>query len=363
MVCGPSEGPRREVRCHPRLHLVAGSEEHRIHLDTKLSTEWLRGLPKVELHVHLEGAIAPKRIAQLARSSGEELPRPVDRLFEFEGLGEFLRLLDWWCSLVRSPRDAQEIAYDAARRASADGIVYAEVIVNPTHWQGLERDVLIDSLAEGFDRAATDGLTDCRILLSILRQQGGDEALELVEWMGRTRPRRVVGLSIDGNEAASEPTGARFAPAFRWARELGFGTTAHAGESSGPEGVISALDDLSVRRIDHGVRAAEDPAVVARLAEERIPLNVCLTSNLALLYRSLDEHPIGALVRTGVPVTINTDDPVLLGTTLTEEFELAADLLDWSRDDAAAATERAIEAAFCEPATKRRLRDELARYG
>jgi adenosine deaminase len=323
---------------------------------------WIRRLPKVELHVHLEGTFRPEVIAPLADAAGEPLPRPVGNLFEFEGLGEFLELLDWWCSLVRSATDAENLAHDAARRWAEDGIVYAEVIVNPTHWRGLDRDVLVRSLAAGFDRAADDGLTDCRLLLSLLRQQTAGEALDLVEWMGSQRPNRVVGLSIDGNEAAAGPTGPRFAPAFRRARELGFGVAAHAGESSGPEGVISALDDLGIRRIDHGVRAAEDASVAARLAAEQITLNVCLTSNLALLYRSLTDHPIAALLQAGVPVTINTDDPALLGTTLTDELVLAANHLNWAKDDVVAAVERAIAAAFCDPTTKNRLQAQLNSY-
>jgi adenosine deaminase len=324
--------------------------------------DWIRRLPKVELHVHLEGTFQPDLVARLAAAAGEPLPRPSGNLFEFEGLGDFLQLLDWWCSLVRSTEDARELAYDAARRWAEDGIAYAEVIVNPTHWRGIDRDSLVWSLAAGFNRAAEDGLTDCRLLLSLLRQQTADEALELVRWMDSQRPNRVVGLSIDGNEAAAGPTGPRFAPAFHRARELGFGVTAHAGESSGPEGVISALDDLEVLRIDHGVRAAEDPSLVVRLAAEQITLNVCLSSNLALLYRSLAEHPIAALLAAGIPVTINTDDPALLGTTLTDEFVLAANHLDWSKDDVVAAVKRAIAAAFCDPATKNRLQAQLARY-
>jgi adenosine deaminase len=217
-------------------------------------------------------------------------------------------------------------------------------------------------LAAGFDRAVSNGLADCRLLISLLRQQSGDEAGALVEWIGERRPDRVVGLSIDGNEAEVGSTGPRFAPAFRRARELGYATTAHAGESSGPEGVLSALDDLGVQRIDHGVRAAESPSAVARLVDQHVTLNVCLSSNLALLYGSLDEHPIDALVSAGVPVTINTDDPALLGTTLSQEFALAARHLDWSRGDAGAAVERAITAAFCDGAMKRRLRTQLSNY-
>jgi adenosine deaminase len=176
------------------------------------------------------------------------------------------------------------------------------------------------------------------------------------------RNPRIVGLSIDGNEQAAGRTGPRFAHAFAKAREAGIATTAHAGESSGPEGVWDALDLLRVNRIDHGVRAAEDPKLLARLAREEIVLNVCLTSNLVLLYPSIELHPLRKLLEAGVHATVNTDDPELLGITLTSEWAKVASLCGWTREDAVATTRRAIDAAFCDEAKKRELRVELESY-
>jgi adenosine deaminase len=309
----------------------------------------MRALPKVELHVHLEGAFDADRIAQLADDVGEPLPRPRDQLFDFVDLDAFLDFLSWTCGLVRTPALAEQLGYDFASRAHRDGTRYAEVIVNPTHWHGWDVGDLVEALAAGFDRAVHDGLADCRLLLSLLREQSGAEALALVHWMADRRPPRVVGLSVDGNEQRSGSTGARFSPAFRLARSEGFGCVAHAGESSGPEGVVDALDLLHVDRIDHGVRAAEDPALVARLADAGVPLDVCLTSNLTILYSTFEEHPIGALLAAGVPITLNTDDPAYLGVDLTGEFALAATELGWSLADAAMRVRTAIDSAFCEP--------------
>ena len=314
-----------------------------------VGAEALRALPKVELHVHLEGTFEVQRITELVAEAGETLPRPADQLFEFTDLDAFLEFLDWTCGLVRDETQAERAAYDFAARAHRDGTHYAEVIVNPTHWRGWDIGDLVAAFAAGFDRAADDGLADCRLLLSLLRQQPGDDAISLVRWMARQRPSRVLGLSIDGNEARAGPTGERFAPAFRLARDEGFGCVAHAGESSGPEGVVEALDLFHVHRIDHGVRAAEDAALVARLADEGVPLDVCLTSNLTTLYETLDEHPIGRLLDAGVAVTLNTDDPAFMRTDLTGEFVLAATQLGWSVADAAARVRAAIDAAFCEP--------------
>jgi adenosine deaminase len=317
--------------------------------------DMIKALPKVELHVHLEGSFSAERIVALAAKTGEPLPRPVDRLFEFDGLSEFLRLLDWWCGLVRAEDDAEELAYDFARYLATDGIAYAEVITNPTHWLGLPLAPLVTAFGAGFERAHAEGHADCRLNLSILRQQTAEDALALVEWMGRVRPARVVGLSADGNEAEAGRTGERFAPAYRLARELGFGVTAHAGESSGPEGVWDAIDLLGVSRIDHGVRAAEDHNLLRRLADDQVTLNVCVSSNLALVYPDLNSHPIRTLVGAGVPVTINTDDPMLLGVSLTGELELAARHLGWDLPDLATATHQAVDAAFCSAEDKARL--------
>lgn len=329
---------------------------------TELTDALVRGMPKVELHVHLEGSLERERIAAIAAELGEPLPRPVEHLFEFDSLSSFLDFLDWTCSIVRTAESAAQVAYDFAARASRDGTLYAEVIINPTHWQQWDLGELIEALTVGFERAQADGLAECHLLLSILRAQTGDDALALVEWMGRHRPRRVLGLSIDGDEARAGRTGPRFAAAYARAGELGFGRTAHAGESSGAEGVRDALDLLHVDRIDHGVRAVDDPAIVQRLVDESIPLNVCISSNLVHLYPDLASHPLVALHDAGVPVTINTDDPGYLGIDLTGEFLKAAAATGWGLAELAAVSRQAIDAAFCPPATAARLHDALDAY-
>jgi len=317
-------------------------------------------LPKVELHVHLEGSFSAERIVELAASLGEELPAPPEALLGVGSLPELLARLDWWCGLVRTPEAAEAQAEDLASRLGADGVVYAEVIVNPTHWAGLARRALLDAVSAGFARAAAAGACDCWLLVSLLRSQSGEEALEVVGELERHPPSRLVGLSIDGDEAAAGPTGSRFAAAFARAGALGLGLTAHAGESSGPEGVVSALDDLGVSRVDHGIRVIEDPEVTARVAEQGTTLDVCLSSNLALLYPDLDAHPIRRLVAAGVPVTINTDDPATLGVSLSSELALATDHCAWGFEGALAALGRAIDASFAGDARKAGLRAALA---
>ncbi|WP_419846337.1 adenosine deaminase [Candidatus Poriferisocius sp.] len=323
---------------------------------TSPGAEQIRAVPKIELHIHLEGTFRPERVAELAAMVGEVPPRPVDRLFEVDNLADFLETLDWVCGLVRDEPTAEQVAYDFAAYAHDQGIVYAEVIVNPTHWSGLTTGELFTACAQGFDRAQADGLGDFRLLPSILRQQSEEEAQQLVQWIEGAGLERIVGLSIDGNEEAAGRTGPRFASAYAEAARIGLGRTAHAGESSGAEGVRDAIELLGVSRIDHGVRCLEDSAVLDLVQERNITLNVCLTSNCTLLYSSLDDHPIRELAAAGVRFTINTDDPETLGISLCSELRLAADHLGWSLGDLVAAQHRAIDAAFCSDADKQALR-------
>ncbi len=319
----------------------------------------LAALPKVELHVHLEGSFTVERIVELAERAGEALPVEPERLLGVGSLAELLARLDWWCGLVRSPEAAEAQAEALATRLGDDGVVHAEVIVNPTHWSGLPREVLFEAVSAGFARAAGRGACDCYLLASLLRSQSGEEALDLVRELERRSPARLVGLSIDGDERASGATGERFAPAFALAGAIGLGRTAHAGESSGPEGVVSALDDLGVSRVDHGIRAVEDPEVLRRVVDEGTTLDVCLTSNLALLYPDLDSHPIRRLVDAGAVVTINTDDPATLGVSLSGELGLAARHCGWGLAEVVSVLDAAVDASFAGGARKAQLRSSL----
>ena len=196
-----------------------------------------------------------------------------------------------------------------------------------------------------------------------MRTQTADEAIELVQQLVQWRTPRVVALSIDGNEAAAGRTGPRFAEAFRKAGAAGLKRTVHAGELSGPEGVRDAIELLGADRIDHGVRAIEDEAVVALLADRAIPLGVCPTSNIALkVYPSMEAHPVDRLRRAGVRVSINTDDPSLLGTNLPREYEIARTSFGWNEDVLRDVARTSIEASFARPDIKEKLRGELSAW-
>ncbi|MEM1112495.1 MAG: adenosine deaminase [Pseudomonadota bacterium] len=316
--------------------------------------DFIHGLPKVELHIHLEGSIPLARIAAEAEALNITPPRPMDSLFVTEDLSAFLETLDWVCGLFREPEQLERLAKDFAQYCHDQGMPYCEVIVNPTHWGNFSLDQLFPALSDAFDEV--DHLCDVRLLPSILRSQSSDEALALVEWIAAAQARgqalRIVGLSVDGNEQRSGPTGERFAPAYRRAGELGLGLTSHAGESSGAEGVKDALEWLQVDRIDHGVRAIEDSALVQRLAEAGTTLNVCVSSNCVRLYEGPAAHPFPALMQSGVPVTVNTDDPVVLNTTLCDELAWLVEHYALTAPQLVDLQRTAIQAAFCDDERK-----------
>lgn len=288
-------------------------------------------MPKIELHVHLESTMPGWLLERFAVRQGRVLPRTPEELYHCsaEDLSDFLGFLDRICSYVGTTADLAEAAEHFSAACREENILYAEAILNPTHWPQFSLSDIISAVTEGFDRGEAAGGADCRFTLSLSRNQTAEEADALVSAMERCRTPRLAGLSIDGNEALSGRTGDRFAPAFARARELGFGLTAHAGESSGPEGVLDALECLKVDRIDHGVRAAEDPA----------------------------------LLDVGAAVTLSRDDPMFLGAlTLTEELRRAAVFARMSEAELLRCQETAVDAAFCGEETKTALRAVLEAF-
>lgn len=330
-----------------------------------ISVDRLRTLPKAEVHAHLEGCFEPGVLEQWAMQARVPMPRPRERLFEFEGLADFLKFLDWACGLASTKERVAELSYGYSKRLADNGAGYADVIVNPTHWPAWHGRLpaLIDAIDAGLAAAEQDGLPPVGLCVSLLRTQSSDAAAELVDTLVALKHPRVVALSIDGNEAAAGRTGQRFAEAFRRAGAAGLHRTVHAGESSGPEGVRDAIELLGADRIDHGVRAIEDPELVALLVDRQIPLGVCPTSNLTLgVYASIEDHPIDRLRRAGVAVSINTDDPVLLGASLAGEYALCSQAFGWSEDIVRALARTSIDASFANADVKAGLTQALSTW-
>lgn len=313
--------------------------------------------------MHLEGCIDPGLVRRAARRAGVELPADLGE--EVKDLDSLLRTLDISCGLIDTEDELTDIAYGYAQHAASSGVRYADVIVNPAHWTAWRDrlDRFVAALDAGFTAAETDGLTPVGVCPSIGRDQSASEAVELLEWIVASKSDRLVALSIDGNEEVAGRSSSRFASAFSQAAAAGLHRCVHAGESSGPEGVWDAIDVLGAERIDHGIRCVDEPALVAELASRGIALDVCPTSNVRLgVVPSLRAHPVQELRSAGVRVSINTDDPFLLGTDVPSELQSVATAFGWGTDAIGELARTSIDTSFASADVKDALQDELAGF-
>lgn len=296
----------------------------------------LRALPKAHLHLHLEGAMRPSTLRELA--SGHGMAEPA--VSGFTSFTQFLELYDAACAVLHTPDDLRRLVREVAEDAAADGAVWVEVHSNPAlHRErlGEDEDVLALVLAACAEATEATGV-GMGVVMSANRAADPAEAVRLAHLAAGRAGNGVVAMGLANDETGYPPE--PFADAFAIAREAGLLSTPHAGEGEGPPSVRGALDALRPDRVAHGVRAVEDPALVARLAHEGVCLDVCPSSNLTLgLYPSMAEHPLPALLAAGVPVTLNADDPLLFGPGLGDEYELVRRELTLD-DDALAAIAR-----------------------
>ncbi len=319
----------------------------------------LRTMPKAELHIHIEGSLEPELIFKLARRNRVTLPYPsVEALraaYAFTDLQSFLDLYYAGAAVLRSEQDFFDLAFAYLERAAADNVVHAEIFFDPqTH---TERGVAIEAVILGLTRAcrrahAEWGLS-ARLILCFLRHLSEDEALATLE---AALPWRAhfIGVGLDSSERGHPPE--KFARVFERARSLGLHVVAHAGEEGPPAYIESALDVLKVERIDHGVRCLESPALVQRLARERVPLTVCPLSNVKLrVFGTMAEHTLPALLDAGLCATVNSDDPAYFGGYLNQNFiETFAALPTLGAREAYTLARNSFEASFASADDKAR---------
>ena len=298
--------------------------------------EFIRLTPKAEIHLHLEGSIDLDTLVRLIEKRAgpvrPEARRALAGLYRHRDFPDFLRHFRALCSELREPEDFALITTDLCRRLQRDGVLYAEVMCSPGIFE--EAGIPIDEILDAVSRSARryrelEGGPRLVILLDGIRQWGIEGMERVVEAAAAGRRSDVIGIGMGGDER-SLPTAA-FASVYREARRLGLHTVIHAGEFDGPRSVWEAIDELEVERVGHGVRSVEDHDLVAALARRGIPLECCPTSNIMTgVVSSWECHPIRALHRAGVRVTVNSDDPAMFGTTLIDEWEALAGRLDLS---------------------------------
>jgi adenosine deaminase len=316
-------------------------------------------LPKVELHVHLEGTAPPELVQRLARRNDVPLPERLlneHGRFHYDDFLDFLRAYDLAASVIRTGEDYRDITYEYLSACAHEGAIYVELTASPDHANeiGLSHAEHIGGIAQGIDDARAQCGIEGRILISAVRNFGVDRALAVAGYAAAETHPYIVGFSMAGDEA-NFPIG-DFAEAYAIAAAAGLGCTVHAGEWAGPDSVRAALS-LPVTRIDHGVRAVEEPALVSEIAEREIVLNTCPTSNVVLgVFAGYEEHPLPALRDAGVRLTLGSDDPPYFGATIGGEYRVCAERLGFSEAELEAITATAIEAAFCDDELKGALR-------
>lgn len=316
-------------------------------------------IPKVELHLHLEGAAPPEFIRRLADERRQRLVGVFDEdgAYRFTDFANFLAVYEAATSVLRTPADYHRLTLAVLERQAAEGVIYSEIFLSPDFCGGGDLGAWRDFLAairEAATIAEDRWDTRMRGIVTCIRHLGPDVARRAALCAAETADDWLVGFGIAGEERRGTP--GDFAYAFDMAREAKLGLTAHAGEWAGPDSVRAALDDLRVSRVGHGVRAIEDPALVDRLAEDGVVLEVCPGSNIALgLYPSWDRHPVARLHDKGVRVTLSTDDPPFFRTTISREYDRLAEAFGWDAAVFRSLNRTAAEAAFCDDATRAAL--------
>ena len=315
---------------------------------------FIAGLPKAELHIHIEGSLEPELMFALARRNGVEIPfKTVDEVraaYSFSKLQDFLDIYYQGANVLLTEEDFQDLALAYFDRAAADNIVHAEIFFDPqTHTaRGVPFSAVMNGLLAAMDQAKTrHGLTS-KLILCFLRHLDEEDAFATLRaaepWLDR-----IEGVGLDSSELGHPPS--KFARVFAAAAESGLKRVAHAGEEGPPEYVYEALDILSVDRLDHGNRSLEDPALVRRLVDEKMTLTVCPLSNLKLcVVPSMADHPIDTMLAQGLRATINSDDPAYFGGYLNANYRAAAEARHLGIEELATLARNSFLGSFMSPA-------------
>ncbi|MCK7625586.1 adenosine deaminase [Streptomyces sp. RS10V-4] len=328
---------------------------------------FIAGLPKAELHVHHVGSASPRIVAELAaRHPDSAVPTDPEALADYFTFRDFAHFIEVYLSVVDLIRDAEDVrllTYEVARDMARQQIRYAELTVTP--FSSTRRGIPDAAFVEAIEDARKAAESELGVVLRWCFDIPGEAGLESAEETARIacdlQPEGLVSFGLGGPEIGVPRP--QFKPYFDRALAIGLHSVPHAGETTGPGTIWDALTELRAERIGHGTSAVKDPALLAHLAEHRIPLEVCPTSNIATrAVRTLEEHPVREMVEAGVLVTINSDDPPMFGTDLNTEYAVAARLLGLDAAGVAALARNAVTASFMDDTAKARLASEIDAY-
>ena len=325
--------------------------------------ELLRGMPKAELHMHIEGSLEPELIFALAQRNGVAIPyasvEELRRAYAFTNLQSFLDIYYAGASVLLKEQDFYDMAWAYLQRAKADNVVRAEIFFDPqTHTaRGVAMKTVIDGLHRACQDAGTQLGVDAELILCFLRHLSEEEAFETLE-QALPFQDKFIGVGLDSSEVGHPPE--KFARVFAKCRQQGLHLVAHAGEEGPPAYVWSALDVLKVERIDHGVQSVKDPALMQCLAKDRIPLTVCPLSNLKLcVFPRLADHNLRQLLDAGLVATVNSDDPAYFGGYMNDNFLQTFAATGMGAGHAYQLARNSFEGSFAEASARRRYIDKL----
>lgn len=325
--------------------------------------EFIRKLPKAELHLHIEGTLEPRMMFDLAERNGIELPYPdvesVEAAYKFRNLQSFLDIYYQGAGVLHTPDDFYDLITAYLDRAAADGVRRAEIFFDPqAHTdRGIGFEVFMEGFRSGIADAGSRHGISADLILCFLRHLSGEDALATIR-AAEPHLEGVIAVGLDSSEVGNPPE--RFEAAFSHARELGLRTVAHAGEEGPPEYVTGALDVLGVERIDHGVRSLEDPELVERLRRDQVPLTVCPLSNVALrVVDKVADHPLPKMMEEDLLVSVNSDDPAYFGGYVGENYYVLHDDLGLMEHRLALLAANSIKSSFLDEDEKGRLLAEF----
>ena len=327
---------------------------------------FIAGLPKAELHCHIEGTLEPELMLSLAARNGvapaRESVEELKRAYRFNGLQDFLDLYYQGMDVLRTERDFYDLTWAYLKKARAQNVRHAELFFDPQGHvcRGVRFAAVVDGISAALETAEQEFGLSSRLIMCFLRHLDRRDAFDTLE-MARPHRDKITGVGLDSSERGNPPE--KFAAVFAEAAAQGYHRVAHAGEEGPPKYIWSALDALKVERIDHGNAALGDEPLLERLAAEAIPLTLCPLSNLKLcVIEKMTEHPLKQMLQRGLCVTVNSDDPAYFGGYLNENYRAVAEALALDRAALAQLARNSITASFATPQRRQQLLAELDRY-
>ena len=327
---------------------------------------FIQGLPKVELHLHIEGSLEPELLFELAQRNNIDIPyespQELRKAYEFEDLQSFLDIYYQGANALRTEQDFYDLTWAYLERCKADNVIHTEIFFDPqTH---TDRGIEFETVINGIHRAMQDGNEQLgitsQIIACFLRHLSEESAIETLQSIIKHQDK-IIGVGLDSSELGHPPE--KFKRAFQQAKDAGLLTVAHAGEEGPAQNIVDSVEMLRVSRVDHGVRCVEDESLMDALIESKMPLTVCPLSNIKLcVFDAMEQHNIVDLLRKGVAVTINSDDPAYFGGYMTDNFMAVSNAHPMTKSELAQFTINAINASFISEALKAKYRAQVADY-